>query len=227
MKAKYYLRGLGIGVIVAVVIMGVTQDGRKETLSDREIMERAAELGMVEAGGSLADMAEAATQEEKEEEALTAQMPGNEVEEKPSEESTEAPTEKPTETPEEMATEKPTETPTETPTEKPTETPKATAAETEAPTETPTEKPTATPKESAEETPSKASSGTVLIEVKSGEGSYTICQKLVEKGLITSATEFDNYLYTGGYDRKLRAGSFEIPEGAQPEEIAKILCGMR
>ena len=201
MKAKYYLRGLGIGVIVAVVIMGVTQDGRKETLSDREIMERAAELGMVEAGGSLADMAEAATQEEKEEEALTAQMPGNEVEEKPSEESTEAPTEKPTETP----------------TEKPTETP----------TETPTEKPTATPKESAEETPSKASSGTVLIEVKSGEGSYTICQKLVEKGLITSATEFDNYLYTGGYDRKLRAGSFEIPEGAQPEEIAKILCGMR
>ena len=209
MKAKYYLRGLGIGVIVAVVIMGVTQDGRKETLSDREIMERAAELGMVEAGGSLADMAEAATQEEKEEEALTAQMTVNEVEEKPSEESTEAPTEKPTETPtetlEEMATEKPTETPTETPTEKPTETPKATA----------------------EETPSKASSGTVLIEVKSGEGSYTICQKLVEKGLITSATEFDNYLYTGGYDRKLRAGSFEIPEGAQPEEIAKILCGMR
>ena len=201
MKAKYYLRGLGIGVIVAVVIMGVTQDGRKETLSDREIMERAAELGMVEAGGSLADMAEAATQEEKEEEALTAQMPGNEVEGKPSEESTEAPTEKPTETP----TEKPTETPTETPTEKPTETPKATA----------------------EETPSKASSGTVLIEVKSGDGSYTICQKLVEKGLITSATEFDNYLYTGGYDRKLRAGSFEIPEGAQPEEIAKILCGMR
>ena len=205
MKEKYYLRGLGIGVIVAVVIMGVTQDGRKETLSDREIMERAAELGMVEAGGSLADMAEAATQEEKEEEALTAQMPGNEGEEKPSEESTEAPTEKPTETPEEMATEKPTETPTETPTEKPTETPKATA----------------------EETPSKASSGTVLIEVKSGDGSYTICQKLVEKGLITSATEFDNYLYTGGYDRKLRAGSFEIPEGAQPEEIAKILCGMR
>ena len=205
MKAKYYLRGLGIGVIVAVVIMGVTQDGRKETLSDREIMERAAELGMVEAGGSLADMAEAATQEEKEEEALTAQMPGNEVEGKPSEESTEAPTEKPTETPEEMATEKPTETPTETPTEKPTETPRATA----------------------EETPSKASSGTVLIEVKSGEGSYTICQKLVEKGVIASATEFDNYLYTGGYDRKLRAGSFEIPEGAQPEEIAKILCGMR
>lgn len=201
MKAKYYLRGLGIGVIVAVVIMGVTQDGRKETLSDREIMERAAELGMVEAGGSLADMAEAATQEEKEKEALTAQMPGNEVEEKPSEESTEAPTEKPTETPEEMATEKP--------------------------TETPTEKPTETPKATAEETLSKASSGTVLIEVKSGEGSYTICQKLVEKGLITSATEFDNYLYTGGYDRKLRAGSFEIPEGAQPEEIAKILCGMR
>ena len=50
MKLKYYLRGLGIGILVTAVIMGVTQGSRKETLSDREIRERAAALGMVEPG---------------------------------------------------------------------------------------------------------------------------------------------------------------------------------
>ena len=40
MKLKYYLRGLGIGILVTAVIMGVTQGSRKETLSDREIRER-------------------------------------------------------------------------------------------------------------------------------------------------------------------------------------------
>ena len=46
MKLKYYLRGLGIGILVTAVIMGVTQGSRKETLSDREIRERAAALGV-------------------------------------------------------------------------------------------------------------------------------------------------------------------------------------
>ena len=61
MKLKYYLRGLGIGILVTAVIMGVTQGSRKETLSDREIRERAAALGMVEPGNSLADLEAAET----------------------------------------------------------------------------------------------------------------------------------------------------------------------
>ena len=67
----------------------------------------------------------------------------------------------------------------------------------------------------------------MTIEIKSGDGSYTVCQKLEQKGLITSASDFDTYLYSNGYDRKLRAGSHEIPADAKPEEIAKILCGMK
>ena len=48
MKLKYYLRGLGIGVICTAIIMGIALSGnKKETLSDIEIIERARLLGMV------------------------------------------------------------------------------------------------------------------------------------------------------------------------------------
>ena len=49
MKLRYYLRGLGIGVIVTALIMGVALKDDK-SLSDAEIRARAAELGMVEEG---------------------------------------------------------------------------------------------------------------------------------------------------------------------------------
>ena len=48
MKLKYYLRGLGIGIVVTAFIFMITS-GKKEELSDAEIRERAAQLGMVDA----------------------------------------------------------------------------------------------------------------------------------------------------------------------------------
>lgn len=58
MNLKYYLRGLGIGIVVTAVIMGAASGGKKDKMSDAEIKERAAELGMVEAQteGVLADL---------------------------------------------------------------------------------------------------------------------------------------------------------------------------
>ena len=48
MKLKYYLRGMGIGMIITAIVMGIALNGRKETLSDAEIMARARELGMID-----------------------------------------------------------------------------------------------------------------------------------------------------------------------------------
>lgn len=48
MKLRYYMRGLGIGIIVTAVLMGISLGGTKEKLSDEEIRERARQLGMVE-----------------------------------------------------------------------------------------------------------------------------------------------------------------------------------
>lgn len=163
MKLKYYLRGLGIGILVTAVIMGVTQGSRKETLSDREIRERAAALGMVEPGNSLADL-EAA------------------------------------ETP--AATEIPE------------------AIETPAATETPevTARPTQRPAEEEE-------GSSYTFEIQAGDSSYQVAYRLQQAGLVADARDFDNYLCSKEYDRKLKTGSYEIPETATEEEISEILCG--
>ena len=57
MKLKYYLRGVGIGLIFAAIVMGIALSKRGRELTDAEIMERARKLGMVEAEGTLTDYA--------------------------------------------------------------------------------------------------------------------------------------------------------------------------
>lgn len=63
MKLKYYLRGLGIGILVTALIMGfTTKDNRP--LTDAEIRAAAAELGMVESDSlRLADLPQDQTAE--------------------------------------------------------------------------------------------------------------------------------------------------------------------
>ncbi len=49
MKLKYYLRGLGIGIIITTIVLIVSFCGRDTTreMTDEEVMMRARELGMV------------------------------------------------------------------------------------------------------------------------------------------------------------------------------------
>lgn len=47
MKLKYYLRGLGIGIVVTALIMGLST-GNTVPMTDAEIKAKAAMLGMVE-----------------------------------------------------------------------------------------------------------------------------------------------------------------------------------
>ena len=191
MKLKYYLRGLGIGILVTAVIMGVTQGSRKETLSDREIRERAAALGMVEPGNSLADLEAAETPAA-------------------------------TEIPEAIETPAATEIPEAIETPAATETPEAaeTPAATEAPAATPevTARPTQKPAEEEE-------GSSYTFEIQAGDSSYQVAYRLQQAGFVADARDFDNYLCSKGYDRKLKTGSYEIPETATEEEISEILCG--
>nr|MBQ8252673.1 hypothetical protein [Lachnospiraceae bacterium] len=48
MKLRYYMRGLGIGILVTAVLMSVTINGKTEKLTDDEIIARAEALGMVQ-----------------------------------------------------------------------------------------------------------------------------------------------------------------------------------
>lgn len=47
MKLKYYLRGLGIGIIITTIVLMIAYSGYKTELTDEEIIKRAEALGMV------------------------------------------------------------------------------------------------------------------------------------------------------------------------------------
>lgn len=47
MKLKYYLRGLGIGIMITTIILMIGFARNKNTLSDDEIIARAKQLGMI------------------------------------------------------------------------------------------------------------------------------------------------------------------------------------
>ena len=47
MKFKYYLRGLGIGIIITTIVLMIAYSGYRTELTDEEIIARAETLGMV------------------------------------------------------------------------------------------------------------------------------------------------------------------------------------
>lgn len=245
MGLKYYLRGLGVGIVVTALIMGIAAGvNSKEKLSDSEIRERAKELGMVEESTVLADTLAQGNGNSPQEEAMPSQTPEATAEptQEPAPEATEEPAsspeaaaETPEQEPEAVATEKPTTAPTEKPTQKPTQAPTATPTQkpTQTPAPAPSQKPADTsakaPAQAPEETPaaqeasSAGQSESVRIEVVSGDSSVTVCKKLAQAGLVESASEYDSYLCRNGYDKSIRAGVFEIPVDAGEKEIAEII----
>ncbi len=48
MGLKYYLRGLGLGIIITAILMIVSSGGKKAEMTDAQIIARAKELGMVD-----------------------------------------------------------------------------------------------------------------------------------------------------------------------------------
>ena len=64
MNLKYYLRGLGIGIIVTALIMGIVTGGKGKALSDEEIIKRAEQLGMTMESDVLSEALPEAEEEE-------------------------------------------------------------------------------------------------------------------------------------------------------------------
>ena len=74
-----------------------------------------------------------------------------------------------------------------------------------------------------EDQPVKTGSGFVSITVSGGMSSTAIARALQAAGAVNNAAEFDSYLCRNGYDRKLSTGEFRIPVGSSEEDIALIL----
>jgi len=215
MKLKYYLRGIGIGMLVTAIILSISFLN-KNKMSDEEVKARARELGMVE-GTTLLEAvgSEVISSDSGEVEVITA-----------------------TPTPE--PTTEPTDTPTPEPTEEPAEEPEPTATPTPEPTKEPTTTPTPTPEpETASEdavgsedpssigqdTTSSGSSSTATVRINSGDSSVTVARTVEEAGLIANAADFDSFLCANGYDKRLHVGTYDIPYDLTYAEMAKIFVG--
>ncbi len=207
MRMRYYLRGLGIGIVVTALLMGFTKGGQKETLTDAEIVERAKSLGMVESSVlsadlgdkediSVNDISEADQQEV---------MPETETETADNTEQTEP------ETTDNTEQSKP-ETADDTEQTKPetTDNTEQTKPKKETEADNPEEEETVTEKR-------------YVVTIYSGDGSRTVANRLEEMGVIEDAAEFDRYLCQNGYDKRLTTGNHEINAGADEKEIAEAL----
>lgn len=213
MRLKYYLRGLGLGMIITAFLMGVALGGKKERLSDEEVRTRAVQLGMVDST-VLSNL-------------KTENLDGNNSG-KISPEGTDGSTG--TGEPEETGDINETDILEET----------GDIDETDIPEETGNNDMTDGLKESdalegtqiTSQEPSmtgaeNTGSGESVITIKSGDSSLTVSRSLEEAGLVGDAREYDSYLCSNGYDKFIRSGTFEIPSGSTEEEIAKIITGKK
>lgn len=198
MKLKYYLRGLGIGIVVTALILGIahTAQEKKQGMTDEEVIARAKELGMTESM-VLADMlpsSEESTEQSAE--------PESTDEENREPESTVAENNEPESSVEENI-----------------------EPESDQVKEDP-EKNSIEESSEPESTPS-GEQEMVEIHIVSGDSSVSVSQKLADAGLVEDVKEYDRYLCANGYDKKIRVGTYTISVSATLEEIAKIITGQK
>ena len=185
-----------------VCIVAFHTSGSKE-ISDREVIERAKKLGMVEEKNSVKDMFVSGTEKSSKESGKKDKDSTKEI--KIDVDSSET-----TKTEQQTTKAKKT---TETTTEQKTEEQKK-EQNTEASTEQTTE---------AKEDDNKV----VEITIKGGMSSYPVCQMLQESGLIKDATDFDNYLIKNGYASRISVGTHALTIGMSYEEIAIAISDPR
>lgn len=201
MKLKYYLRGAGIGVIVATLILMIAFSvylGKTEEKGQAETENVSTDLTIAEALSEMETETNTETTEAKttETEAVAAAPEETEADtgeeaEGPAEES-----EEPAETTDEMAAEA----------GGSAEAPEATDAETLEPDE-------------SEVSVQK----TVSVVIQGGDSPMAVAHKLVTAGAVDDENQFYRYLLDHGLNDGIEIGSFSIPEGADYETVARII----
>lgn len=230
MKLRYYLRGLGIGMLVAalVLILSGNTGGR---MSDEAVKRRAAELGMVEknktvledvAGGEDSGQdagqdAEAADEPRIEESGTVSEDTAGA---QPAEEDA-APEEDAGRNPQAGGEDENTSDGQEETEEEPQQSEEQKAAEEiEKRAEEIAERGHEVAENSVPET-------IVTFVVQHGDSSISVARRAQDLGLVVSAADFDVFLCQNGYDKRISVGSYEIAVGASEKEIADKITRSR
>ena len=193
MKLKYYLRGLGIGIIVATLIMASAGGIRKSVMTDDEVRERASELGMVDEDDVLLSEAKRLSQGSESDDRISEnkisanKVSGNKVHaDEASENSISV-----NKTSENSVSEK-------------------TVSANDISADEVISSDEGVPL-------------IITISIAPGDSSAAVAKKLLAAGVIKDAKQFDSYLCLNGYDRRLVTGSHMIPMNATPREIAEFI----
>ncbi len=203
MKFKYYLKGLGMGIIVTTIIMTVSCVVHNNNLSDQEIIEKAEKLGMV--------MTESQTESKDD-------LFGNNGKE--SESGDDSETESDSEPRSERETNK----------ESEMITLESETEESEVQESVTQDSQTQEPETQETETQETETQGPTHIEVTQyilhiswGDTPRMIATELYENGMVDSASSFRKYLADNGYAGKLRSGTYTITKGMSYKEIAQMI----
>lgn len=204
MKLRYYLRGLGMGMIAAALVLGLRADAAI-SMTDAEIMEKARQLGMVESSSLVLSDLKAPEQNLAQPDNVE---PGN-VE--PARPENADPEDADITEPENINPDG-------------TDPEDANVAEPEN-----TEQEGTAPQDTGSDMSDKKdviySDDPVQFTIDEGTNSYTVSKNLVEAGLIKDVVSFDSYLIENGYSKSIRSGTYEILPGTSEKDIARIITG--
>lgn len=215
MELKYYLRGLGLGIVVTAIIMGIASS-RSRAMTDEEIIARAKQLGMIEDRV----LSEAVSENAETLESNSGDGENRILNENVSKE--EAPVQM-GDAPGENTS------PNENSSSNEDNTSVATVpddAETGQEEENEPESQEASAESTEADRKEEASNTPMVITVGSGDGSYTVSKKLEDVGAVVSASAFDTFLCENGYDKRIREGNYTIPADAGEDQIARMITGL-
>lgn len=245
MKLKYYLRGIGIGVFVTAIILHFSLAGKGNTqLSDEEIKQKAAALGMIEStvlkpvsDNSVTDYNvsnnSAINNSDIDKEETNTDL--SEKESVSNDTAIDGELQSDAGIDENIADDKNTDKDANIDAgieanTKDDDTSKDDLAETET---KPEQKPEVTETNDSEDktnAEAKTEAGSLadnfIININAGDSSFIVAKRCADAGLVESAAEYDMYLCKNGYDKRLVVGAHNIKAGASEEEIAKNLTSV-
>lgn len=192
MKFKYYLRGCGLGILVASIVLMVSFHSQNKTMDDTAVMERASELGMImpetEIVSTEADsqLPESGTQSTDTDFSPNKNQKQNT---KDSQNKTDGSSQK-----EEKDTQMASDDKTGSGNNKDTE--------------------------SKKKEDKKEESEEITVEIKKGEVCRQLAEELEQIGLVEDAETFRKYMQQLGYDDRIKVGTYTLKRGMTEKEIA-------
>ena len=192
MKFKYYLRGCGLGILVASIVLMVSFHSQNKTMDDTAVVERASELGMImpetEIVSTEADsqLPESGTQSTDTDFSSNKNQKQNT---KDRQNKTDGSSQKDE---------------------------KDTQMTSDDKTGSGNNKDT----ESKKKEDKKEESEEITVEIKKGEVCRQLAEELEQIGLVEDAETFRKYMQQLGYDDRIKVGTYTLKRGMTEKEIA-------